>query len=89
MNAVSKFPVKAMDAPLSRMLMRMAYGAAQLPRVAWYVGHSIALRRLAETQRQRASDKLRRRPHTDMPVPERRRLYLDMAALLMQDLANV
>jgi ubiquinone/menaquinone biosynthesis C-methylase UbiE len=88
-DAASKFSVKAMDAPLSRMLMRMAYGAAQLPRVAWYVGHNIALHRLAETQRQRNSDKLRSRPHTDLPVPERHRLYLDMAALLMQDLANV
>jgi hypothetical protein len=77
------------DAPLSRMLTRMAYGAAQLPRVAWYVGHNIALNRLARTQRQREGDTSRPRPHTDLPVPERRRLYLDMAALLMQDLANV
>lgn len=76
-----------MDAALSRMLMRMAYGAAQLPRVAWYVGHNVALHRLAERQRQ--SEPSRRRPHTDLPVPERRRIYLDMAALLMQDLANV
>jgi len=77
------------DAPLSRMLTRMAYGAAQLPRLAWYVGHNIALNRLARTQRQREGDTSRPRPHTDLPVPERRRLYLDMAALLMQDLANV
>jgi ubiquinone/menaquinone biosynthesis C-methylase UbiE len=78
-----------MDAPFSRMLMRMAYGAAQLSRVGWYVGHNIALHRLAQTARQQEHDKLRRRPHTDLQVPERYQLYLDMAALLMQDLANV
>lgn len=75
------------DAPLSRVLMRMAYGAAQLPRVAWYVGHSLALHRLAERQRER--EHARRRAHTDLSVPGRRQLYLDMAALLRQDLANV
>ncbi len=78
-----------MDAPLSRLLMRIAYGAAQLPRVAWYVGHNVALHRLAETARQQERDKLRRRPQTDLPVPQRHQLYLDMLALLMQDLANV
>jgi uncharacterized membrane protein (DUF4010 family) len=29
-----------MSNPLSRIAMRVAYGASQLPRVAWYVGHS-------------------------------------------------
>lgn len=78
-----------MDAPLSRMVMRMAYGATQLPRLAWYVGHNIALRRLADTARQQEREQLRRRPHTDLPVPERHRIYFDMVALLMRDLANV
>ena len=37
----------------SRIAVRVAYGASQLPRVAWYVGHSLAVRRLAEAARQR------------------------------------
>jgi hypothetical protein len=36
-----------MSTPLSRLVTRVAYGATQLPRVAWYVGHSLALRRLS------------------------------------------
>ena len=35
-----------MSAALSVSALRVAYGATQLPRVAWYVGHSLALRRL-------------------------------------------
>ena len=37
-----------MSNPLSRFATRVAYGASQLPRVAWYVGHSLALRRLSK-----------------------------------------
>jgi hypothetical protein len=37
----------------SRIAMRVAYGASQLPCVAWYVGHSLAVRRLAEAAWQR------------------------------------
>jgi ubiquinone/menaquinone biosynthesis C-methylase UbiE len=67
----------------------MAYAARQLPRVAWYVGHSLALRQLSETARREEGQKARRRPHTSLPVPDRNQIYADMAALLMQDLANV
>ena len=35
----------------SRIAMRVAYGVGQLPRVAWYVGHSLAVRRLADAAR--------------------------------------
>jgi ubiquinone/menaquinone biosynthesis C-methylase UbiE len=31
---------------------RAAYGVRQLPRVAWYIGHSLVLRELADTARQ-------------------------------------
>src|SRR5262249_28118384 len=64
------------------------FAASQLPRLAWYVGHSLALRRLAERAEQQEPSQ-RPQPHTDAPRPERRRLYADMAALLRQDLANV
>jgi ubiquinone/menaquinone biosynthesis C-methylase UbiE len=77
-----------MRSPLSRITLRVAYGASQLPRVAWYVGHSLAVRRLTEMARQRGEIK-RPRAHTDAPVPDRSRLYADMADLLQQDLANV
>ena len=73
----------------SRIAMRVAYGVSQLPRVAWYVGHSLAVRRLADAARQRDGGVARERAHTNAPVPDRRRLYADMAVLLWQDLANV
>lgn len=78
-----------MDSPLSRFVTGIAYSARQLPRVAWYVGHSLALRQLSERARREEGQKTRRRPHTDLPVPNRNQIYADMAALLMQDFANV
>jgi ubiquinone/menaquinone biosynthesis C-methylase UbiE len=76
-----------MSYPLSRVTTRVAYGATQLPRIAWYIGHSLAVRRLSETAQRR--DKARPRAHTNSPVPDRKRLYADMAILLQQDLANI
>ena len=78
-----------MDSPLSTLVTRLAYGARQLPRVAWYVGHSIALRQLSEATRRQEGKKARRRPRTKLPVPDRNKIYADMAALFLQDLANV
>ncbi|HEY2527847.1 MAG TPA: class I SAM-dependent methyltransferase [Xanthobacteraceae bacterium] len=78
-----------MSTPLSRVITRVAYGIHQAPRVAWYLGHSLALRRLAGGAHQRQGPKAQRRAHTDAPVPGRNRIYADMAALFLQDLANV
>ncbi len=75
--------------PVARLSTRFAYGARQLPRVAWYVGHALVMRRLSETVREAAGQSARPRSHTDAPVPDRKRLYADMATLLRQDLANV
>ncbi len=75
--------------PASRLATRVAYGASQLPRVAWYVGHALVMRRLSQEARRRAGDSSRPPAHTDAPVPDRKRLYADMATLLRQDLANV
>src|SRR5262249_4967378 len=62
---------KYMSSPVSTVVTRLAYGVSQLPRVAWYLGHGLALRRLAEAARQReGSQRARRRPHTDAPVPD-------------------
>jgi ubiquinone/menaquinone biosynthesis C-methylase UbiE len=75
--------------PLSRLVTRAAYGATQLPRIAWYVGHGVAMRRISEQVRRRDGASPRPRAHTDAPVPDRRRLFADMGALLQRDLANV
>jgi ubiquinone/menaquinone biosynthesis C-methylase UbiE len=77
-----------MTDPLSRLITRAAYGASQLSRVAWYVGHGLAMRKLSE-QARRDGESTRSRPHTDRAVPDRRRLFADMAVLFQQDLANV
>ncbi len=78
-----------MSSSVSHFATRAVYGARQLSRVAWYVGHGMALRRLSEETRRRDGESPRPRPHTDAPVPERGRLYADMTALFQRDLANV
>lgn len=78
-----------MDGPLTRFATRAAYHARQLPRFAWYAAHAVAVSRLAEKVRQEESDSRRPRAHTTAPVPDRNRLYQDIAALFRQDLANV
>jgi ubiquinone/menaquinone biosynthesis C-methylase UbiE len=78
-----------MATPLSQLVTRIAYVTRQLPRVAWYVGHSLALRRLSEAAQAQEGKKARRRPRTKLPVPERNQIYADMAELFLQDLANV
>src|SRR5215475_15633112 len=75
--------------PLSRFAVRFAYGATQLPRVAWYVGHGEIMRRLSEAARERAGESARPKARTDKFVPDRRRLFGDVAKLFQQDLANV
>src|SRR3984893_183785 len=75
--------------PVSRFAARVAYGARQLPRIAWYVGHGVIMRRLAEQFRRGTGASARRQASADAPVPDRRRLYADMATLFLQDLANV
>ena len=77
-----------MSNPLSRVTTRVVYGASQLPRIAWYVGHSLAVRRLSEGAERRVN-KARPSAYTNLPVPDRKRLYADMAILLEQDLANI
>jgi hypothetical protein len=77
-----------MTSPVASFATRIAYGARQLPRVAWYVGHSEVMRRLSEAARRRG-ESARPKARTDAPVPDRSRLYADMARLFAQDLANV
>lgn len=78
-----------MSNSISLVTTRIAYGASQLPRIAWYVGHSLAVRRLSQAARRLDGNKARSRVFTNLPVPDRKRLYADMALLFQQDLANV
>ncbi len=81
--------------PLARLATRVAYGATQLPRLAWYVGHSYALQRLAaEVRRREAGEQApavspSRAGDNRAPSLSDERLYSDMAALMTRDLANV
>src|SRR5262249_33693932 len=84
-----KSPSNGMVSQVSRFATRLAYGANQLPRVAWYVGHGLIMRRLSAMARQQSVESTRPRLSTHAPVPDRQRLYADMAALFLQDLANV
>jgi ubiquinone/menaquinone biosynthesis C-methylase UbiE len=72
---------------VSQFATRIAYGARQLPRVAWYIGHGLVMRRLSQSVRERAGQTPR--PQARVGVPDRRRLYADMAVLFQRDLANV
>jgi ubiquinone/menaquinone biosynthesis C-methylase UbiE len=76
-----------MNAAFSRLATRAKFGATQLPRIAWYLGHGFAMAGLA--RRARAAKSARPRPHTEGPVPGRNRLFADLGALWRQDLANV
>jgi len=78
-----------MTDPLSEFATRVAYGATQLPRVAWYVGHREVMRRLSEAARRRSAERARAPAKAPVRVPDRWRLYADMADLFRVDLANV
>jgi ubiquinone/menaquinone biosynthesis C-methylase UbiE len=76
-----------MAVPASQFATRIAYGVRQLPRVAWYIGHGMVMRRLSQTVREHAGQSPRPQPR--VPVPDRARLYADIAVLFQRDLANV
>lgn len=76
-----------MSPRLSPLSIRAAYGARQALRMAWYIGHGVAMARISRRLRESAST--RPRPHTDAPVPDRGQFVADMAALLARDLQNV
>ena len=75
---------------LVRVATEVAYAARQLPRVAWYLGHSLLLRELSQAVREREAPDTPRRVQTgNARVPDRARIYADMAKVFLQDLANV
>ena len=81
--------------PLARLATRVAYGATQLPRLAWYAGHGYALQRLAAEARRRDGKETppqrerRRRGDNRAPALSQDRLYRDMLDLFARDLAYV
>jgi len=75
-----------MSHPLLSLATRLSYGARQLPRIAWYVGHGYAVQQLAKEARRRAGEAP---PAPRKPVLSDRRLYADMAELFGRDLGNV
>jgi hypothetical protein len=79
----------SMSSLLSAIALRLAYGATQLPRVAWYVGHGLAMRRLAAAARREDGHIRRLRHQPNVHVPDRMQIYADMAVVLRQDLANI
>src|ERR1700751_3102436 len=74
---------------LARAVTRAAYGARQLPRVAWYIGHSLLLRELAANVHRSKTPQAKRQLRPHAPVPDRNRIYADMAKLFLHDLAYV
>ena len=78
-----------MNDPVTRFATRATYGTRQLLRLAWYAAHAATLNRLAENVRQQEGGSKRPPAHTAASLPDRSRLYEDMAALFRQDLANV
>jgi ubiquinone/menaquinone biosynthesis C-methylase UbiE len=86
---VLRLEAEYVSQPASSLATRVAYCVSQLPRVAWYVGHGLILRRLSKAARRRDGSRSRPRLRVDGPVPDRSRIYADMAKLFLQDLANV
>ena len=78
-----------MPDPLLQFATRIGYGATQLPRVAWYVGHRELMRQLSVATRRRTRESARPPVRSPVRVPDGWRLYADMAELFRQDLANV
>ena len=78
-----------MPSRLAQAVTRAAYATSQLPRVAWYLAHSLLFRELSQVAREREEPDTAHRVHTGAPVPDRERIYADMAKVFLQDLANV
>jgi ubiquinone/menaquinone biosynthesis C-methylase UbiE len=77
-----------MNRPLAPFVTRAAYGASQIPRIAWYLGHGIALARLGARRAKQVGNE-RPRARTNLPMPGTRRFVADMTALFQRDLENI
>lgn len=77
-----------MATAIDRLGLRAAYGLRQAPRVAWYVAHGYAMGQLRRMAEERHPDAVRKRT-SSRPAPDRDRLWRDLGALFVGDLANV
>jgi hypothetical protein len=64
---------------LPRIALRAAYGATQLPRVAWHIGHGLAMRRLA-----RAAQRKNGNLPVRAPIPMRKFQIADASIRIWQ-----
>ncbi len=77
-----------MATAIERMGLRAGYGLRQGPRIAWYLAHGYAMGRLRRMAEEKHPEAKRTRKATK-PTPDRDRLWRDLAALFVRDLANV
>lgn len=89
--------------PIATFSKRLAYGTGQATRVAWYTGHSLAMRRMvramskpqaensnAETPAEKEESKAENAEKKDSrPFPSMQKLLQGVAALLARDMAHV
>ncbi len=74
---------------LERLATRARFGATQGARVAWYGAHSFAMRRQVRRIEKSMDLPPKKIAPPTGPVPDQRRLFSDVAALLARDLDNV
>ena len=77
-----------MSNPLSRVTTQSGLWREPVATHRWLRGAQRAVRRLSEGAERRVN-KARPGAYPNLPVPDRKRLYADMAILLEQDLANI
>lgn len=77
------------DTALARWGTRLNYAVRQSSRVAWYAGHGLAVRRMAQRLEAELPKPQRPVKPPSGPVPSMRRLLADVAQLMARDLANV
>jgi hypothetical protein len=77
------------DTAVARWGTRLNYAVRQSGRVAWYAGHGLAVRRMAQRLEAELPGPARVIKPPSRPVPSMRRLLADVAQLLSRDLANV
>ncbi len=78
-----------MATALERFAGRMRYGAGQVGRMAWFLGHDAAMTRLRRRAEEETGPAPISRFRPTAPVPDQRRLFGEIAALFQADLANV
>lgn len=74
---------------LERLATRARFGAVQGARVAWYGAHSMAMRRQVKKVEKSLDLPPRRFDPPKGAVPDQKRMFADVAALLARDLSNV